>query len=269
MINALGKFFEHLSASSESLLLLDYDGTLAPFRTERMDATPYPSVMPLLEEVVELRRTRVVVVSGRPASEVSTLLGSPANIEIWGSHGLEVLHGDGTYQKAHVPDDAARLLSQARIRVLAGGLGDWAEFKPGGIAIHWRSLPEAQAKALETKFRVILSPIPAQAALRVVAFEAGLEIRVVHPDKGDAVATILQQVNPETPVAYLGDDFTDEDAFQRLDGRGLTVLVRSEYRPTRAAVWLCPPEELVEFLQAWKSCTMFIPPASPRDRSPG
>jgi len=33
-------------------------------------------------------------------------------------------------------------------------------------------------------------------------------------------------------IAYLGDDQTDEDAFEALHGQGLSVLVRSQYRPT-------------------------------------
>ena len=33
-------------------------------------------------------------------------------------------------------------------------------------------------------------------------------------DKGDAVRTILSEMKPDTPAAYLGDDATDEHAFQ-------------------------------------------------------
>ena len=53
------------------------------------------------------------------------------------------------------------------------------------------------------------------------------------------------------PVAYLGDDLTDESAFQALNGHGLSVLVRSEFRETSARVWLRPPVELMAFLQRW------------------
>jgi trehalose 6-phosphate phosphatase len=52
-------------------------------------------------------------------------------------------------------------------------------------------------------------------------------------------------------VAYLGDDQTDEDAFVRLRGRGLCILVRPELRPTAAAMWLRPPGELIGFLRQW------------------
>ena len=67
------------------------------------------------------------------------------------------------------------------------------------------------------------------------------------------VATILAEEGLSTPVAYLGDDRTDEDAFRQLRGRGLTVLVRDEYRPTAAECWLRPPSELLHFLDAWRA----------------
>jgi len=82
----------------------------------------------------------------------------------------------------------------------------------------------------------------------------GLELRVVGIDKGRAVDQILAGSPPEAAAAYLGDDLTDEDAFAALSGRGervLTVLVREEWRPTRAEVWLRPPGGLLAFLGRW------------------
>lgn len=54
-------------------------------------------------------------------------------------------------------------------------------------------------------------------------------------------------------MAYLGDDQTDENAFEALHGRGLSVLVRREYRPTNADVWIQPPEGVTAFLSDWAS----------------
>ena len=62
---------------------------------------------------------------------------------------------------------------------------------------------------------------------------------------------LLGEEPADVAAAYLGDDATDEEAFATLGGRGLTVLVRPEFRATTAQVWLRPPDELFDFLDRW------------------
>ena len=62
-----------LSAPPGGALLLDYDGTLAPFSTDRDSAFPYPQVREMLSKIIATRGTRVVVISGRPARRCNSL----------------------------------------------------------------------------------------------------------------------------------------------------------------------------------------------------
>src|SRR6185437_3757440 len=87
--------------------------------------------------------------------------------------------------------------------------------------------------------------------LKFLDFDGGIELRVARPNKGDAVSSLLMEAGPDTPIAFLGDDLTDEDAFRVLGERGFSVLVRPEYHETRANAWLRPPQELIYFLQQW------------------
>jgi trehalose-6-phosphatase len=57
-------------------------------------------------------------------------------------------------------------------------------------------------------------------------------------------------------VAYLGDDTTDESAFHAIGERGVSILVRPEWRPTSAQLWFKPPEDVVEFLRLWLRCSV-------------
>src|SRR5438093_1196688 len=97
-----------------------------------------------------------------------------------------------------------------------------------------------------------LKPMTSREDLTLAEFDEGIELRLRSANKGDAVRQFLRDINPITPVAYLGDDVDDEDAFRVLNGRGFTVLVKPKSRFTAAQVWLRPPAELVGFLIDWK-----------------
>lgn len=63
--------------------------------------------------------------------------------------------------------------------------------------------------------------------------------------------TVMREVNPRMPIAYLGDDNTDEPAFQAVNGRGWSVLVRPRWRSTSAQLWIKPPHEVLDLLERW------------------
>ena len=249
----IADFMNQLSHAPTSALLLDYDGTLAPFQTERDHAYPYPGVVPILDRIIRSGRTRVVVISGRPVHEVRVLLGPLSNLEIWGAHGLEHLLADGTYRQATIDTEILTVLEEARKWAVMTGFASLIETKPGGIAIHWRGLTDAEIEKTQALTQEKLTSFAEQPGLKLLRFDGGFELRTARPDKGDAVTTILKESDTNAQLAFLGDDLTDEDAFQALEGRGLSVLVRSEYRETRANAWLRPPHELISFLEQWLS----------------
>ena len=249
-------FFDKLRNAAASVLLLDYDGTLAPFQTERHSAYPYPQVVPLLEGILDTGRTRVVIVTGRSIADLRPLLNPLRAVEIWGSHGIEHLSANGTYLQAIIPSTIAALLSDAESWLTTAGLADRTEIKPGGVAVHWRGLSAAETKEISVRTHLGLKPYAHHPGLNLLEFDGGVELRVAHPDKGDAVTSALRGCDPHAPVAYLGDDHTDEAAFRALNSRGITILVRAAYRTTNAQFWLHPPHEVVQFLQEWSDCIM-------------
>jgi trehalose 6-phosphate phosphatase len=240
-----------VAQSRVSALLLDYDGTLAPFCLNRQQAVPYPGMTALLQEIIDDGRTRVVIITGRSAREVIPLLAVHPTPEIWGCHGLERLRPDGTCETPRVDEPVVQALAEADRWLRDQGLHNRAEFKTGAVAIHWRGLDEATAA--KTRGQVLLGwlPIAQSTPMELLEFDGGVEMRMSGRDKGDAVRTILDEMGPEVPVAYLGDDATDERAFLALGTLGLSVLVRPEWRKTAAALWIKPPEGLREFLTRW------------------
>lgn len=156
--------FAHFLASfpraSARLLVLTYDGTLAPLQVNRDRATPYPGVRTALNQILLAGRTRIVIVS------------------------LVVRH------------------------------------RPCRRC--WASTSRSRSGAHTV-----------QSACSSMGYLPSL-------------------LTPGAAVAYLGDDLSDEGAFIALEGRGLTVLVRHELRPTVTQAWLLPPDELLVFMTRWR-----------------
>src|SRR5262249_32062171 len=152
-------FLERLASAPQRVLMLDYDGTLAPFVVERDLAFPYPGVPTLIGRIM-LAGTRVVLISGRAAREVAQLSCIVPQPEIWGSHGLERLHPDGTYELVSLPREQREGLSEA-ITVLHTELPpERVEAKPGSVAVHWRGLNQQRAEDLRSRLQTLWADLP-------------------------------------------------------------------------------------------------------------
>lgn len=247
----LAKFYARLADAPQRLLLLDYDGTLAPFHVDPNAAEPYTGVRERLDDIMSDPRSHVVIVSGRAARELPPLLRLKRVPEIWGSDGWEHLQADGSYRNGPLDPSALRRLIKAsdwmeQIR----GYGGRCEVKPNGVTVHWRGCSPNQIADIRTILFDCWKTQHLHKHLQWRDFDGGVGLRVPGRDKGHAVAAVLHKF-PGAVAAYLGDDAADEDAFAAINGRGLSVLVRAQRRPTTAQVWLRPPGQLVDFLGRW------------------
>lgn len=247
----LDSFFEQLRGARQCVLMLDYDGTLAPFRVQRDQAVPYPGVREILGRILNAGLTRLIIVSGRMSREVVPLLGLPNMFEIWGSHGWDRYHVDGSWTVFTPSNHELGILLDAKTWLSSQGLASHVEMKPGCLALHWRGLGEDNRRILRHKVLDLWNEIVNRTNLELMEFDGGIELRLPGRNKGLVVKTVLDEMCEDAAAAYLGDDQTDEDAFDAIEGRGLSVLVRDEFRSTHAHVWLRPPEQLLEFLGRW------------------
>jgi len=250
------RLFENFGRGHTGALILDYDGTLAPFCKDRTCAYPYPGVADLLTRIMKNGLTRVVMVTGRPAEELIPLLGIFPFPEIWGLHGLQRFQPDGECRTYPLSDSDLRILAKAGAWLDYQGIRHLAEFKTGGIAVHWRGLPPDVVTSTAEKVRLGWSRLVDHSRMTLLDFDGGIEVRLNGRNKAHAVLTVLEETEPGIPVAYLGDDTTDEDAFSALETspHALAVLVRPEWRETKARSWIKPPQELLEFLHRWGDC---------------
>jgi len=235
------------------VLLLDYDGTLAAFRVDRFKSRPWAGVRELLAGIQRQGRTRIAVITGRPAVEIAPMLGLDPPAEVWGLHGAERLYPDGRRELEQAPAATQARLDELREHRRRDSLGGLFEDKANGVVMHWRGVSRRKAEQIERRARELFEPLTKMEGLALLDFEAGLELRAGR-NKGGAVEAILAESGSTGPVAFLGDDLSDEAAFHavnKLGLRGLSGLVRREQRESAAKVWLRPPEELRGFLRRW------------------
>lgn len=267
----LDQFYQNIKNSQRRLLMLDYDGTLSPLVEKRDEAVPYPGVTEALTEILHAGRTRLVIVTGRAVRDLDPLLPVIPQPEVWGNHGWERRLVDGAYILPNIPGEAQQALESAKHWAIRQGFGkggahgERLEVKPASIAFHWRGCSAEQAAGFRTMVFNAWKPLEHQGGLQLKEFNGGLELGLAGRTKGDVVQSVLGE--SDGAVAFLGDDRTDEDAFDALAGRGLRVLVAPRERvvvdqdeqlrvlpgnrATAADVWIEPPLELLEFLYKW------------------
>jgi trehalose 6-phosphate phosphatase len=248
----LDRFFKTLGETKESLLILDYDGTLSPFSLNPSQAFPYPGVCERIEQVMKLRKTEVVIISGRDLESLTRLLPLNPLPELWGSHGGECLRfGKESSLVYTLKPEIKHILTQAAKRAKELVPDFFCEVKPLSIALHWRGHGSEVISKQKVRIRECWKKEIGNLPLEIHDFDGGMELRVAGINKGNAVKKLLKRFSRETLIAYLGDDVTDEDAFQALGDRALKILVRKELRTTLADLCLVPPQELLTFFDQW------------------
>jgi trehalose-phosphatase len=176
-------------------------------------------------------------------------------VEIWGSHGRERLAADGSYELAALDPSQQDAMHEVGQQLLDLGFAAALEMKPSSLAVHWRGLEaEARERLCSLTYSVFEQLAPAS-GLQLLPFDGGIEVRSTERTKGTAVRQILGQELATIPLAYLGDDLTDEDAFAEVGNRGASILVRPAVRESSAGFWLRPPLELLDFLDSWIQAT--------------
>lgn len=203
-------------------LLLDFDGTLVGFADDPQAVAIAAGALASLTRLQHELSGALAIVSGRRIADLDRFL-EPLGFAAAGVHGLERRASPGAGIEHLV---TAETLDPVRA-ALRAGLRDEPrlalEDKGTALVIHYRTAPELAdaAKAL---------------AARAVAERSGLKIMhgnhivEIHPagmDKGLAVAALMQAA----PFAgrraiYVGDDTTDEFAFEALNAHGgITIKV--------------------------------------------
>jgi trehalose 6-phosphate phosphatase len=202
----------------------------------------------------------VCVVSGRDRRVVQELM-SVDDLIVAGSHGFDIWSPAGVEIQREEGEEFGGLLEgvKARLHEELGGIeGAHVEPKKSSIAAHYRLVSEDERPRVGRVVEEILAEHPDE--LKVTPGKMVYEIQPnIDWDKGKAVLYLLEalRLNREDVVPiYLGDDVTDEHAFEALATRGIGVFVGSADDPevggrtTSADYLLHDVKEVEQFLNA-------------------
>ena len=235
-------------------VFFDFDGTLS-------DIVENPDAAQLVAGAADALKALtaqcpVAILSGRDLADVRQRIGLPG---IWyaGSHGFELTGPDGAH---HENAEAAASIPvlEAVAAELADQLGHISgvlvEHKRFGVAVHYRNAARDRVGEVAAAVR----SAGQRTALRVTTGREVIELRPdVDWDKGKTLRWVLDHIRddehpgPLLPI-YLGDDITDEDAFDAVHDDGIAIVVRHNDdgdRATSATYALDNPARAREFTE--------------------
>jgi trehalose 6-phosphate phosphatase len=233
-------------------VFFDFDGTLSEIVDDPASARLAAGAGHALASLAA--RCPLAVLSGRDLADVRQRV-SVAGLWYAGSHGFELTGPDGAHQDNEAATAAVPVLADAATALrhrLESVAGVAVEHKRFAVAMHYRNAARDHVGAVAGAVR----DAGRQYALRVTTGREVIELRPdIDWDKGKTLRWILDQVNrsghggPLVPI-YLGDDITDEDAFDAISHDGVGIVVRHTDdgdRATAARFALDNPEQVCEF----------------------
>lgn len=236
-------------------LFLDYDGTLTPIAKMPQQAVLSREMRRILQQLTEQPRYTLIIISGRALSNLKKMVGLK-NVIYVGNHGLEFGNWRATV-RVPISSRYKTILLQIKKELqkqLAAIKGVLLESKCFALCLHYRAVNKKDVPLIKAIFNRVVAAYQMHAELQVLTGKKVFEIAPVSCwHKGTAVKLILDLLNSRLKSDkivpfYIGDDVTDENAFNALKKQGVTIFV-GKPRRTRAKYYVKNTQEVKELLK--------------------
>jgi len=232
-------------------IFLDYDGTLTPIVERPENAVLSEEMRETLKNLAT--RETVAVVSGRDLQDVRTRVNID-HLFYAGSHGFDIQGPEGETFEHGQAKEALPVLDEVESglrRKLQDVAGAQVERKRFSIAVHYRRVREKDLSLVADAVKEVETGYP---QLRKGTGKKVYELQPdVEWDKGRALVWMMKTLGlePDRSLAvYIGDDTTDEHAFEVLLDDGIGIVVhRGTPKLTFAEYVLSDTGEVREFLR--------------------
>jgi alpha,alpha-trehalase len=240
----------HEAGKRTPALFLDYDGTLTPIVNDPEKAFLDDDMRQILKKTA--RKWVIAVISGRDLKTIQDFV-KLDNVYFAGSHGFDIAGPADLSIDMQKGNEFLPFLDTAQDRLeksLADIPGAAIERKKFSIAIHYRNVKQGKEKPVKDAVRTVQTE---HSGLRITQGKKVLELQ---PDidwhKGKALTWLMEKLSLSHDTyypMYLGDDITDEDAFEALKNKGTGIVVKGSFHSTSADFVLENPKETAEFLE--------------------
>ncbi len=222
--DVIKKIEEDFNKASLRCILLDYDGTLAPFQKVPSMAAPSEELLMLLRQLTADDNNEVIIISGRDADTLEKWLGQlPLNFIA--EHGATIKYkSEGWKEQSDMSPEWKERLRPIMQLFVSRCAGSFIEEKKSTLAWHYRNCHPDLGFSRSRELQNNLLQLTANTPLQVVDGNKVLEVRMMGVDKGISSMNMINSINPDF-ILCIGDDTTDEDMFRMLRDRGYTVKV--------------------------------------------
>lgn len=210
-----------VAARSRLLVATDFDGVLAPFVLDPMDARPQAGTIETIATLTAAPETWTAVVSGRDLATLTELTGlGGSGTTLIGSHGAETTRSGQGPSSQEVDARLTALRAWVEPTVTTRDPRIRMEHKPTALVLHTRGLPEEAVRTATD----IATEAARMSGVNLLTGKGVHELSVVGADKGTALQALAGELRVDA-VVYLGDDVTDEHVFTVLGPQDLSIKV--------------------------------------------
>lgn len=224
--SAMDMIIQRYEKAKRKLILLDYDGTLVPFFSDILQASPDAELKELLLALNQDPDCRVVIISGRNHKTLDNWLGG-MELDLVAEHGAWVKRTGHDWQPMIDFTHEWKPVIRHVMELYADRTpGSSIEEKSFSLAWHYRNvsaeLGEERAKELCDNLRLFASDY----ALQILTANKVVEVKTSEVNKGKSAKAFLKESRYDFILA-IGDDTTDEDTFRAMPSRAFTLKVGS------------------------------------------
>ncbi|HVV44468.1 MAG TPA: bifunctional alpha,alpha-trehalose-phosphate synthase (UDP-forming)/trehalose-phosphatase, partial [Bryobacteraceae bacterium] len=236
-------------AAQNRLLLLDYDGTLVGFHNRPEDAVPSPGLVEVLASLAADPRNAVMIISGRTRADLERWVGGVRGLWIAAEHGALLRRAGSDVWEPLRAEDPRPMLERVRPvlqHFVERTPGSFIEDKEFSLVWHYRQSESRFSDWLGQELVAMLEDMLAETELRAIRGKKIVEVRPGWLHKGSVARRFVELAGAAEFQLAAGDDRTDEDMFESLDGKAWTVHVGGGRSRARFAVQA--PESVIALL---------------------